>query len=171
MRVAIVGPESTGKTILCKKLALYYEGLWVPEYARYYLMTKNNSYSYHDLECIAMGQLFWEDLYTYHAKNRFVFFDTTLLTVKIWSEWKYGRTSRRIEKNYKSRKYDLILLSDVDLPWVYDPQRENPHDRHKLFDYHIELLKNSNVKFETVKGLNKNRIENAIKIIENTKKL
>lgn len=169
MKIAVVGPESTGKSALCKKLALYYNGLWVPEFARYFLLTQSNSYTYADLEKIAIGQLFWEKLYEGCNQNSWLFYDTTLLTIKIWSEWKYSKTAKLIEDNYCNPKYDLILLSDVDLPWTYDPQRENPHDRKELFDYHIEILKKCNFTFEIVSGFGQKRLENAIKILENLK--
>ena len=34
IKVGIIGPESTGKTALAKRLAEEYKTLWVPEYAR-----------------------------------------------------------------------------------------------------------------------------------------
>lgn len=169
MKIAVVGPESTGKSVLCKKLAMYYNGLWVPEYARYYLLSNSNKYSYSDLEKIALGQLFWEDFYENFQEKKWIFYDTTLLTIKIWSEWKYGKTAKLIEDNYCNKKYDLILLSDIDLPWTYDPQRENPYDRKELFDFHIEILKNCDFTFEIVSGFGLKRLENAIKILENLK--
>ena len=36
IKIAIVGPESTGKSTISKGLAQHYQTLWVPEYARYY---------------------------------------------------------------------------------------------------------------------------------------
>ena len=36
-RIAITGPESTGKSMLAEELAAHYETVWVPEYAREYL--------------------------------------------------------------------------------------------------------------------------------------
>ncbi|MFN3951552.1 MAG: AAA family ATPase [Thermaurantimonas sp.] len=170
MRVAVVGPESTGKTQLCKKLAVMYRGLWVPEFARYYLHLKNNSYGYDDLEVIARGQLFWENLYCKSTHCMPIFFDTTLLTIKIWSDWKYGKTHPLIEENYCPGTFNLVLLTAADVPWAYDPQRENPNDREELFEIHVKLLKQCNQKFEIVSGLNEKRLLHAVEIIETTKK-
>ncbi len=36
-KIAIIGPESTGKSELCQHLARIYDTEWVPEYARFYL--------------------------------------------------------------------------------------------------------------------------------------
>lgn len=40
IRVAFVGPESTGKTTLSQKLAEHFQTEWVPEYMRTYLQKK-----------------------------------------------------------------------------------------------------------------------------------
>ncbi len=170
MKIAVVGPESTGKTQLCKKLSILYSGMWVPEFARYYLQLKNNNYTYSDLETIARGQRFWEELFSRATRKAPIFFDTTLLTLKIWSDWKYGKTHPLIEKNYCPGTFNLVLLTAADVPWAYDPQRENPNDREELFEIHIKLLNHCNQKFEIVSGLNEKRLLHAIEIIERTKK-
>ena len=36
LRVALTGPESTGKTTLSRQLAEHYHTVWAPEYARQY---------------------------------------------------------------------------------------------------------------------------------------
>jgi len=36
IKIAIVGPESTGKSTMSKWLADYYKTIWVPEFAREY---------------------------------------------------------------------------------------------------------------------------------------
>lgn len=169
MKVAIVGTESTGKTNLCKKLALKYKGYWVPEYARYYLYMKGNTYSYDDLAVIAAGQMFWEKIFMNSAGAAPVFFDTTLLTIKIWSEWKYGKTDPLIEKNYCPETFDVVLLTDIDVPWDYDPQRENPFDRKELFEIHVRMLNLCNKKFGIISGLGEKRLLNAINYLESTK--
>ena len=60
-KIVIVGPESTGKTTLCRQLATHYHSLYCPEYAREYLLTHGKSYEYDDLLTIAKAQLQQED--------------------------------------------------------------------------------------------------------------
>ncbi len=60
-RIVIIGPESTGKSTLCKQLAEHYQTLWVPEYAREYLLKNGMTYSYDDLLTIAKGQIELEE--------------------------------------------------------------------------------------------------------------
>ena len=62
-KIVILGPESTGKSTLSEQLAERYHTVWVPEYARAYLLEHGMNYSYQDLLTIAKGQLALEDKY------------------------------------------------------------------------------------------------------------
>ena len=62
-KIVVIGPESTGKSTLCEKLAAHYHTSWCPEYAREFLMTHGMNYTYDDLLTIAQGQLELEDRY------------------------------------------------------------------------------------------------------------
>ena len=62
-KIAIIGPESTGKSTLCRQLAKHYDTLWCPEYAREYLLLHGTQYSYDDLLTIARGQVELEEKY------------------------------------------------------------------------------------------------------------
>ena len=66
-KIVAIGPESTGKSSLCKELAEHYSCLWCPEYAREYLTIHGMNYSYQDLLTIAKGQLELEEKYTQSA--------------------------------------------------------------------------------------------------------
>ncbi|MDV7398455.1 ATP-binding protein, partial [Arthrospira platensis SPKY1] len=59
LRIALTGPESTGKTTLAKALAARFDTVWAPEYARTYLERLGRPYQYGDLEVIARGQREW----------------------------------------------------------------------------------------------------------------
>ena len=56
-KIVVIGPESTGKSILCSSLAQHYNTEWCPEYAREYLEANGMDYTYDDLLVIAKGQL------------------------------------------------------------------------------------------------------------------
>ena len=60
-KVVVIGPESTGKSTLCQRLAEHYNTLWVPEYAREYLEKNGTEYSYDNLLTIAKGQIELEE--------------------------------------------------------------------------------------------------------------
>ena len=60
-KIVVIGPESTGKSTLCRQLAEHFETVWCPEYAREYLLTNGKDYSYTDLLAIAKGQITSEE--------------------------------------------------------------------------------------------------------------
>ena len=63
-KIVIIGPESTGKSTLCEKLAAHYQTSWCPEYAREYLLLHGTNYTYDNLLDIAKGQVALEEKYT-----------------------------------------------------------------------------------------------------------
>ena len=56
MRIAFIGPESSGKTTLSEILSQSYAAELIPEYSRVYLAEIQTNYLYEDLEFIAKGQ-------------------------------------------------------------------------------------------------------------------
>jgi NadR type nicotinamide-nucleotide adenylyltransferase len=164
-KIAITGPESTGKSMLAEQLAAHYQTVWVPEYAREYLEILGKPYVESDILQIARGQLSAESALLVPA-NRYLFCDTELLVTKIWSEVKYNRCNPWILETIEAHRYDLYLLCDIDLPWQYDPLREHPDQRQFLFDLYHNELKNRRYPFAVVRGTGPDRLENAIQIIE-----
>jgi NadR type nicotinamide-nucleotide adenylyltransferase len=164
-RVAIVGPECTGKTDLARFLAGHYDTTWVPEFARAYLEQLHRSYVKEDLTIIARGQLKAENSAAGSASG-FVFCDTNLIVIKIWSEFKYGSCDPEILTLMKQQKYDLHLLMAVDLPWEDDPLREHPHKRQELFDLYKAELETTQTKFTTIGGDYAARRASAIRAVE-----
>jgi len=165
-KIAIVGPESTGKTTIAKKLAQHYQCLWVPEYAREYLDIINRPYVYEDLSIIARGQLEEEDR-KQEMERKLLLCDTNLVVIKIWSEFIYGKCDPKIIRELKRRKYDLYLLMNIDFPWMPDPQREHPHKRRELFDIYENELKNLGVEYRIIGGKSRERTRNAVEAIDN----
>ncbi len=164
-RVAIIGPECTGKSELSEFLAGHYETSWVPEYARGYLDNLVRPYNQDDLTTIARGQLRIEDEFARTA-NGVLFCDTNLHVIKIWSHFKYGEVDSEILGLIEERSYDLYLLTNIDIPWEEDPQREHPDKREELYDLYLSELKNQPVPFVEISGDRKERRETAIRAVE-----
>jgi NadR type nicotinamide-nucleotide adenylyltransferase len=164
IRIAITGPESTGKSWLAENLAHAYHTSWVPEYAREYLEKLNRPYTYDDILTIARGQMAAEDS-ALPTAGRFLFSDTECLVTKIWCDVKYERCHPWIIEQIEQRPYDLYLLCDIDLPWQPDPQREHPHLRQYLFDRYYDELMDRKLPFGVVKGSGEARLECAMEII------
>ncbi|MCK9203788.1 MAG: ATP-binding protein [Bacteroidales bacterium] len=164
-RIAITGPESTGKSMLTEQLAAWYHSVWVSEFARDYLSYLHRPYQESDILYMAQQQLVEEEKKARTA-NRFLFCDTELIVTKIWSEVKYGRCDPWILQNIDIHRYDLFLLCDIDLPWEFDPLREHPEKRKYLFDLYFNELTNRKFPFFVISGSGKARLENAIKKID-----
>jgi nicotinamide riboside kinase len=65
------------------------------------------------------------------------------------------------------RKYDLTLLTYVDVPWENDPQREHPEKRNQLFDIYQKELMQQRVDFVQIDGDMDTRLKLAIDSIDN----
>ncbi len=164
-KIAITGPESTGKSELSQQLAREFKTEWVPEYARFYLDRLSEPYQESDLLAIAKGQIAWEEDKMKYA-SKYLFCDTDLLVIKIWSDFKYGRTDKWIEEHLKENRYDFYLLSDIDISWIPDPQREHPDKRKYFFDLFEDYLKSNNCPYAIVSGIEEDRLANAIKVLK-----
>ena len=164
-KIAIVGPECTGKSDLAQFLATHYNTSWVPEYARNYIDNLVRPYNVDDLTVIAHGQMRLEEEYVRDA-NGILFCDTTLLVIKIWSEFKYGNCDPFIIETIKDRKYDLYLLTYVDIPWQEDPLREHPDKREELYEIYLNELKNLSTPFVEIRGDRSQRKKTAIEAID-----
>ncbi|MBX2914149.1 MAG: ATP-binding protein [Cyclobacteriaceae bacterium] len=164
-KVCVIGPECTGKSELSKYLASHFDTTWVPEYARAYLDKLGRPYQQSDLLKIAHGQVRLEDEWVRDAK-RVVICDTNLITIKIWSDYKYGRCDDEILDLIKSRTYSLYLLNYIDVPWVDDPQREHPDKREFFWQLYRQEVMHTNVPFIEIKGSWEQRQQLAQEAIE-----
>lgn len=165
IKIAVTGPESTGKSVLCQQLADHYYTLWVPEFARVYLLQIERPYAYDDILEIAKGQKKSEEVFEPLATNMLIS-DTELLVAKIWCVVKYGKCHPWIEEQLNHQDYHLVLLMDVDLPWEYDPLREDPDRRDYLFDFYKNELARLGVNFRIVCGMGEERLKNAIRYVD-----
>ena len=173
-KIAITGPESTGKSTLSEKLAHHYNTNFVPEYSRSYLENFVGKYTENDVVEIAKGQhnLILEEEKKLSAKTQQVtsllIADTEIVVCKIWVGYVFKHSNTIIDEILKQQDFDLYLLCDIDLPWTYDPLRENPNidERKELFEIYRNTLEQMKVPFEIVSGNAEVRVNNAIKVIE-----
>ena len=169
-KIVVIGPESTGKSTLCAQLAEYYKTLWCPEYAREYLETRGKNYTYNDLLTIAKGQIDLEEkmLSTVDSRLSTVFIDTDMYVMKVWCEFAFGKCHSWILNQVATRKYDLYLLCDTDLPWVSDQLREYPsrETRNKLYHFYKDVMVNQTVPWAEIKGGYEERLQNAINAVD-----
>ncbi len=159
IRIAILGPESTGKSILAESLAKHFQTSWAPEYARNYLQQKVGKYSIDDVLHCARNQQ-WSESEAIGIANAVVFFDTEMINFKVWLEDRFQHCPGWISKNLNER-YDCYLLTVPDLPFEEDPLRENPHRRDHLFAWYKHEVENAGIPYALVSGEGNIRFENA----------
>ena len=149
-KISIVGPESSGKSLLANTLSKSLNCSLTEEYARQYLNNKN-SYDYDDLTQIAIKQ---NEIIKKEIKRGGNFFiaDTSLIVIEIWSKIKFNKTDSRIINLSKQEKFDYYILCKPDIPWVFDSLRENPNDRDYIFKFYLKILKKTNYNFKIVSG-------------------
>ena len=163
------GPESTGKTTLSKQLAAHYNDEWIPEFARDFLQEKwdknKEICTEEDLIPIAIGQVNLENEAVLKAK-KFLFCDTNLLVTKVFSDIYYNRCDANLEKAARKHEYDLIFLTNIDVPWEADDLRDSPDDREITFGtFKKAIIANGNP-YIKLKGDVTSRFEKAVKIID-----
>jgi NadR type nicotinamide-nucleotide adenylyltransferase len=177
-KIVIIGPESTGKSTLCKSLADHYKTAWVKEYAREYLLNNGTAYSFENLLTIAKGQIDNEELGiknlvaqssssppTHHSP---LIIDTDMYVLKVWCEFVFGQCHHWILNRIAERPYDLYLLCNIDLPWVKDELREYPDltTREKLYHHYKDILVNQHTPWVDISGNYEERLQKAISAID-----
>jgi len=164
LKIAIVGPESSGKTTLCEALMLHRRAWLVSEVAREFLGEVGRPYIEADLLEIAKAQAQNEDMIS-EEFNGVMVCDTDMITVRIWSEEKYGRCDPWIKQQSEERHYDLWLLCKPEMAWEPDPLRENPHDRDRLYAVYEGMLKWLEKPYRVMHGDRERRLAEASKAI------
>jgi NadR type nicotinamide-nucleotide adenylyltransferase len=166
-KIVVIGPESTGKSTLSQQLAEALDTLWVPEYARTYLEQLDRPYEELDLLRIAQGQLTLEDVIAEDA-DKFLICDTDLYVLKVWSENKYNHCHPWILEQLATRKYDMYLLTDIDIAWEDDPLREHgdPVMRQYFYTIYKEIVTNSGLPFAFIHGNPAQRLQQAMQAVQ-----
>ncbi|MNK70829.1 Trifunctional NAD biosynthesis/regulator protein NadR [compost metagenome] len=169
IKIALFGPESTGKTTLAKQLADYYETEWVPEFARDYLQEKWEENKHicvaDDMMPIAYGQTALENEKLANA-NKYLFCDTNLMVTKVFSEMYYGFCDPLLNEAALKHEYDLFFLTDIDVPWEKDDIRDTPEGRETVFSVFKQTLIDTKKPFITLSGNKEIRLAKATAIID-----
>ena len=165
VKIAVVGPESTGKSTMSAYLAQHYQTIWVPEYARGYCEKLSTPPTLGDELNMFEGQVALEQELLPKA-NGLLICDTTFITVKIWSDHLFGLTPQPVLDALPKHQYDLYLLLNVDLPWEDDPLRDFPNLReHFMQVWHTEL-KTLAANYALISGTGHDRYQSAIAAID-----
>lgn len=163
----VIGPESTGKTTLCQQLANHFKSSWIPEYARTYLENLDRKYTFNDVLHIAKKQIELEQ--NFLGQSDFLFIDTDLIITKVWLLHVFKHAPPWIDEYLKIAYRKAYLITYPDIPWEFDPLRENPYLREYLFDWYVEEVERLNKPYTIIKGQGEERLKNAIQYLQNEK--
>lgn len=168
-RVCVIGAESSGTTTLAQALAAHYGTEWVPEYGREYCETHwtGEDYQWRSEEFvhIAREQSKREDEAARRA-NKLLICDTNAFATTLWHRRYMNTASPEVEAIAQARRYDLYLLTDVDIPFVQDSLRDGEHIRHQMHQEFAAALKAQRTPWALISGSPQKRLKQAIELIE-----
>ncbi len=163
-RIAVFGPESTGKTELATKLAAHFGAPLVAEYAREF-WDAHGGIELGDIPAIAREQWRREEVAVgkchiiddiQRRARGLIICDTEALTTVLWSDLLYGTCPDDIRRgaDQRAKNYALYLLCDIDAPFTPDPQRcfPDPEDREKCMRVWRGALERRHLPFVEIKG-------------------
>jgi len=164
--VVITGPESSGKSQLCKDLSEALKVPMVPEYARIYLEKLGPKYDYKSLREIYAGHLSYQAKAMEEETSPLIILDTDSINFVIWSIRAFKQVPPEALEQIKKESHFRYLICKPDLEWEQDPLRENPHDRKEIMNEHQQLIEDLKRPYAFVEGQKKERLSNALDALQ-----
>ena len=170
IKILLLGPESTGKTTLAKALASHFNTIWVPEFTRQYLENKrrllqaNPPITIHDLMPIVIGQLSLEETLE-SLGHELLFYDAGTYSNQVYAEHYLGEVPDWLHQLHQKPRYNFCLLTQTDLPWQEDWQREAPERREELYERFKSFLSQREILHSEISGQGENRLKQALQAL------
>lgn len=136
-RVALIGPESTGKTTLARYFVARYGGTFCPEYERSYCESLGRECTYDDVCTIARMQI--DRLARVEREDGLFFFDADLIITRTWLDVVFHHVPDWVDAAIQRYPMDVYLMMYPDLPWQADAVRTNGDRATRLMLYHKYL--------------------------------
>lgn len=163
-KIALVGSESTGKSVLTERLAKQFDTSFVPEMARD-IIEKTNDCTPGDLYKIA----------NLHAKaivakimvaNKLLFVDTDLTITKSYSRFLFGEELIVEPWIEEANKFDLYFFLEPDCEYIQDGTRLSLNDRNALSLHHKSYFEDQGNKLISIAGEWDDRFQKMVNTIE-----
>lgn len=170
-RVCVVGAESTGTTTIAHDLAAHYQTVWVPEYGREYFECRSagadpdRPWTTDEFVHIATEQAKLEDLGAL-AADRLLICDTDPFATEIWHERYVGSQSTDVAAIAAGRKYDLYLLTGIDMPFIQDGFRDGEAIREWMHERFREELERRGKPHLILEGNRDKRLSRAVERVD-----
>lgn len=162
-KICFYGPESTGKSVMAKKLADEYQTEFVPEVARE--IVASNEFTVEDIVKIGYAQM---DRIKEKSKtaNKILFCDTDAITTQIYCKHYLGMVPDVLFELEKEIIYDQYFLFDIDVPWVKDGMRDLGERRKEMFEVFKNELEKRSIPYLLVEGNYEERTQFLINEVE-----
>lgn len=155
-RVAILGGESSGKSILAAALAGACEAEYAAEYGRELWEARSGKLEFDDMVEIAREQIRREDAAA--ERDPLVFCDTTPLTTRFYSQDMFGTATAELLE-LSGRHYDHVILCAPDFAFVQDGTRRDEAFRQRQDAWYRSELGARRVAYWTARGGLEQRVQ------------
>lgn len=168
-RIAIMGPESVGKSTITKNISYKLETNFVPEYGRMVYENNNNSIKIDDFIPISEGRQKLEN-YLIKFSKKYIICDTEDITTYIFSKMYCPDEYKKLEPYFlnvlKTKpKYNLYILLKPDCEGVQDGTRNFLEKRWDHYEVIKSYLINYGCNFVEVGGSWKERENEVLRLI------
>jgi nicotinamide riboside kinase len=167
LKIAIVGAESTGKSVLADTLARTLaeatglSAVAVPEWLRSWCEREGRTPRPEEQAAIAAEQ--HSRIEAAARRHAIVVCDTTALMTAVYSRMLFQDRALEPMAMAHQRTMAITLLTALDLPWTADGlQRDGPHVRVPVDDLVRELLIGHNLPWALVAGSGPARLQSAL---------
>ncbi len=170
LRVAILGSPSSGKSTLAAGLAARHGSLWVPEYLREFVDTRDRVPLAGDQFPIASEQCAREDAAAAVAQamgGKYLFCDTTPLMTAVYSRHYFGGIDAELAALVARRRYDITLVAAPDIPFVEDGLQRDCEDVGRMIHtLLLEELQARAMRYYLVQGSPQQRLAQVAQLLE-----
>lgn len=139
-KFAIVGTESTGKTVLAERLAEHYNTQWCPEIGRD-LIPDAEKCTIDDLKIV--GTEHAKNILKYtRLSNKILFVDTDLTITKSYSKFLFGEVPKYDSWVENTNNLDYYIYLNNKVPYIDDGTRLSEIKRNELNKNHLDMFSN-----------------------------
>jgi HTH-type transcriptional repressor of NAD biosynthesis genes len=173
----VIGPESTGKSTLTTNLAIYFNAIGhrsanIQEHARNWIDTVLGG----DMDKLKFEHIsnfgFTQSNLVKEAKRwgdfELIFSDTDAMVSTIFQKIYYGYVDRNLNNLGLYERWDLILFTQPDVPWVDDGQRNLGDRRQEINEMFKEFIEKNGSPYVIIDGNYEERFEKAKNAVKNT---
>ncbi len=168
--IAILGGESSGKSVLVSKLANVFNTTSAWEYGREFVFEKlggdEQAMQYSDYPQMAIGHQHYIDYALRHA-HKVALVDTDFITTQAFCIQYEGKPHPFLDSMIKEYPFDVTILLNNNTKWVNDGLRSlgNPKQRQQFQDLLKKLLHRYNVPYIEIKSPSYLERYNQVKVI------